>query len=69
MPTVARSFRGGDISKAAGHRLCPGKLWALSGTLLARFPCPMCLPAPPSSKSQPSTLKGPGLGTPWWSSG
>ena len=63
MPTVARSFRGGDISRAeaSGHRLCPGKAWALCGTQLARFLCLMCLPAPPSSKSQPNMLKGPGL--------
>ena len=63
MPTVGRSFRGGDISRAeaAGHRLCPGKAWALCGIQLARFLCLMCLPAPPSLKSQPTMLKGPGL--------
>lgn len=46
MPNVARSFRGGDIrAEATGHRLCPGKVWALPGTQLARFPHLMCLPA------------------------
>lgn len=64
MPTAARSLRGGGISRAeaAGHRLCPGEAWALCGTQLARFLRLMCLPAPPSSKSQPTMLKGPGLG-------
>lgn len=62
MPSVARSTRGGDTrAEATGHRLGPGKVWALPGTQLARFPCLMCLPALASLESQFCTLKGPSL--------
>lgn len=62
MPSVARSTRGGDTrAEATGHRLGPGKVWALPGTQLARFPCLMCLPALTSLESQFCTLKGPSL--------